>query len=425
MRRYSLLFSIAILICILLRIIIFVHYNPKKNADTLTYELLAQRISKLDLTGYDGDRTPVYPLLLALCKNNYKIVFFVQCLLGISTSILLFRLTYLSTGNEVAASIVALSYSLAIFWLSYEIYILTEVLSIFLTVLFITLFEAAIRKNSSTLYLLVGIIAAVATLTRPLLIVLPVTGFIFLAYLLIKQHKIIRTGPYVLPIIVLISGWCYVNKINTGYFTITTLSGYSLSNHSGGFMEKAPDKYRVIRDMYIEGRAKRIRQTGNHEMTIFKIDNEIRKRTGYTFAQLGEQLTRLSLELFTNHPFLYLRSVMISWINFWRPPGPSNQVVLARSGYTKIIFYLEALGLAVICLIFLILSVLIFTPFRSRLQLTTLDYLCFTIVWSASIIQALMEHGDNARYGLSFHAVTLYVVISTLTRLKRERVPDS
>ena len=52
-------------------------------------------------------------------------------------------------------------------------------------------------------------------------------------------------------------------------------------------------------------------------MTIWYAESEIKRKTGLSTAELSKQLTRMSLEMFAEHPLLYLESVARSWVRFW------------------------------------------------------------------------------------------------------------
>jgi hypothetical protein len=419
-------FWVVLFLCTILRLSLFIYYHPRATYDTTTYENLASKIRELDLTGHDGARTPVFPLILALAKNNREIVFAFHSFLGIVTTALLFLLTQRTTNDTTAAVIVALSYSLGLQWLSYEMYMLTETLSLFLVVLFVFLFEITIRMKSAAMYVLLGSVAAMATLTRPILIVLVFVGFAFLLYIHFYERRFRNLAYYVLPIALSLLGWCYINKIHTGYFTLTTLSGYSLTNHSGAFMERAPDKYRFVRDIYLKKRDEYARKTGSHAMTIFQIDEAMRKETGYSYGKLSEELRKLSIDLFIANPSLYAKSVLKAWINFWRPPGPSNQLSLARYTIGRTIFYIQTAYYLILYFAVLLISVLSLTPAHSILKLNLFDYFCISVIFAASVLQALIEYGDNPRYGLPFHPLTIYLAIAILSKIDfRFRVRNS
>jgi hypothetical protein len=67
--------------------------------------------------------------------------------------------------------------------------------------------------------------------------------------------------------------------VEAGYFGLTAPGGYSLTNHSGVFMELAPDRYAPIRDLYLHYRT----TLDNHTGTIWKAYPDIFESTAYSY----------------------------------------------------------------------------------------------------------------------------------------------
>ena len=88
----------------LVRLVLLLVYPPLRQPDTSTYLSLAQQIASLDLSSYDGGRTPMYPLLLLLGGQDARVVYFMQTLLGIAASVLLF-LTALELKRSITLAI--------------------------------------------------------------------------------------------------------------------------------------------------------------------------------------------------------------------------------------------------------------------------------------------------------------------------------
>ena len=59
--------------------------------DSEGYLDLAQRISNFDLTGYNGLRSPGYPILISFVNSNLYAVIFIQFGLGIITSVFQYK----------------------------------------------------------------------------------------------------------------------------------------------------------------------------------------------------------------------------------------------------------------------------------------------------------------------------------------------
>src|SRR6202050_1522176 len=293
-----------ILLCVLLRLAMILIYPAVEFPDTGGYRLLAQQLTNLNFSGYEGFRTPVYPLLLAVCGLNWDLVRFVQFLFGVSISAMLFILSYWRTNSVIPAFLVAASYSLSLNELFFESSILTESsCTFFLLVSLILLARLDLRKTRRTPknYTLLGTIASITVLCRPIFIYLPPVYFGFLAFnegtrstRLVERW---RLAYFAAPPIVLLLGWCMVNQLALGYFGLNTRTGYNLTNLSGTFMELAPAKYSRIRDIYLEFRT----SMGTTEDTIWKAEEQMRPDLKLSPLQLSEQLSAMSVEMFAEH----------------------------------------------------------------------------------------------------------------------------
>jgi hypothetical protein len=296
-------------------------YPAVEFADTGGYRLLAQQLTNLNFSGYEGFRTPVYPLLLAVCGLNWDLVRFVQFLFGVSISAMLFILTYWRTNSVIPAVLVGASYSLSLNELFFESSILTESsCTFFLVFSLILLARLDLRKPCTPKnQALLGTIASIIALCRPIFFYLPPVYFGFLAFNESAGSKRLldrwALAYFAAPPIVLLLGWCMVNQLALGYFGLNTRTGYNLTNLSGTFMELAPTKYSQIRDIYLEFRT----SMGTTEDTIWRAEEQMRRDLKLSPLQLSEQLSAMSVEMFVEHPLLYARAVAKSFAEFWTP----------------------------------------------------------------------------------------------------------
>ena len=226
------------------------------------------------------------------------------------------------------------------------------------------------------------------------------------------------------PTLLLALGWSAVNLHTIGYFGVTITTGFNLSNHSGGFMELAPPRYSRISDIYLRYRGWQIQQMGSHTMTIWLAEAEIERRLGLTPAQLSKQLTRMSLEMFARHPLLYLESVARAWARFWgigfyefvgaykeAAGGPFAYALLLAMGSWQLGINAAFLAIAGFCLT---------RWLRSRASFD-FDLGVIAIVLTGSIVQALMEYGENVRYLAPLAPLTIYVVVTFAWRALESR----
>jgi hypothetical protein len=138
--------------------------------------------------------------------------------------------------------------------------------------------------------------------------------------------------------------------------------------------------------------------------------------SGYSFYALSKVLTRISINLILQHPFLYFKNVISGWWMFWRTPvywsaGAFHFAWLA-DGFTPII-QIERAGIFSLNLLFIALSGLfiineLISAIRRKpslfrfLSLNPIVYIFswFLLgnIWIASILQTLLDHGDNPRF---------------------------
>ena len=85
-------FLILAIIVVLIRLGLFLTTEPRIAPDTSGYSSLASHILKLDFSGYSGERTPGYPLIIALSRMNFKAVMIFQLLMGVIISLSLYKI---------------------------------------------------------------------------------------------------------------------------------------------------------------------------------------------------------------------------------------------------------------------------------------------------------------------------------------------
>ena len=71
--------------------------HPNLFPDSGGFIQLAQMISNFNLSGYNGVRTPGYPLIIAICNMNLSLVVAFQMILGIFISLLMFFSMFFSS----------------------------------------------------------------------------------------------------------------------------------------------------------------------------------------------------------------------------------------------------------------------------------------------------------------------------------------
>ena len=461
-------------------------YPPVLYGDSQGYLDLAGQLRTLRFAAYNGARTPVYPLFLLLSGFSSKSGFdansirVIQNLTGIGVAAMLFLMVYWRTKSTSLAFISGLACGLDLSQLGFEQLILTEALCTFLLTLSVLLFQWALSEEQFgwRKHALLGIATALTILTRPLYVYLVP---LYLAFVALTRRRGScerselgwRLGAFAAPAGALLLGWCLFNWSTVGYFGITTQLGIGLTNHSGAFIELAPARYAGIRDPYLKARSKQIAETGSYVFAIFRAMAEIEAATGYDYVRLSQALTRMSLELFVEHPILYGRGVARGWLRFWDPPmwwrpvkvrlevhGALNHAQLtwfqqhaptaiqmviplfARNGWAREMKFevrdigpaafivtpapwyeslwgIEIWTLRAANLIFLLLVGCATLRFLLRRSSEQFDLCVIAIVLSASVVQAMLDYGENDRYGAPTSPLVFYTVLVAMWQCMR------
>ena len=170
-----------LLMCILVRVITWMVCVPtNQHADTEEYAALAYRFMTHDFRNYSADRTPVYSFLLLAAKLDYRVVWFIQNILGTATSLLLYAMAKDRTRKRGLAFLAGASNSIFLNQLMFEPFLMTETLAAFFLVLSLFLSLRFCRNcdlgrgGSHTLLLHLGVILGLAALLRPLFLYLPI-----------------------------------------------------------------------------------------------------------------------------------------------------------------------------------------------------------------------------------------------------------
>jgi hypothetical protein len=204
------------------------------------------------------------------------------------------------------------------------------------------------------------------------------------------------------PALVMVIGWTLYIYTTYGVFSLTTMSGYHLMQHTGNFFEYVPDQYAALRDTYIKYRDARVAEFGTQGNTIWEAIPEMERVSGLNFFQLSRTLERLSIQLIREHPDLYLRNVASGWWLFWRAPvyWAPQTIAPPLRGILEALVLVERGGLFLANLVFLVTSLLVlfWKKARRSLRVTSLMGLTACLVWAASILQTLLDHGDNPRF---------------------------
>ncbi len=368
-----------------------------------------------------GDRTPAYPLLLVLCGLNGWVVWVIQSVMGLVLSLMIFDMALRRTRQGPLSLLIGLACSLIPNVLTYEPFLLSEMLATFLVVASVWLMARCEGAGHPTFGHLpgVGLLVALAGLTRPLLLCLVPIYFCFVTFPwplanILKRPILKKAFLFAAPVIVLVLGWCEFNNLNHGFFTPTTRAGQQLMDQVAPYVELAPDRFAVLRDIWLKHRPQDETTDLDPQNYTWDALPEMEARTSKSEMQLLHDLTRLALYLEIHHPLLCLRRAEQGWIQFWGeasadeigwPQGLDVGFIEVAKPAMKFLVR-EVMGIFLVLALFSVpCAVLRWSIF------TRIDYLTFAITLWASIFSSITEFGNNFRFSVPFMPLIFYTVM--------------
>jgi hypothetical protein len=434
---------------ILVRLVLWMIYSPVHYSDTSSYRRLAESVLE-GFAHYDGTRTPGYPAFLALVGPDTR-VWVVQMALGGVVSLILFYLGWRISGRSWFGALLAVVHSINLGQLFFEANLLTETLTTFLLTAAFAGVYILLRQVSRPPWgvsAAIGLAVSLALLTRPLFIYLPVWVGLFIVLGATTsgvnhrgcawKTRLGRLVSFSLPVLLLVGGWALFIHQRFGDWGLTTMTGYHLVQHTGSYFEYVPDEYAALRDTYIQYRDAKIEATGTQTNAIWDAIPELCRVSRLNFYQLSRTLTRISIQLIREHPDLFLENVAEGWWMFWRAPVYWSATALRAPKLVEVIDALVAIGrtlLISVNAIFVIGSLLwaavCYLPARlidrlpamfhrlrdafrlgdgpSRFALSNHHFMLFlaSSIWITSILQSLLDHGDNPRFLLPLQSVVV------------------
>jgi hypothetical protein len=434
---------------VLIRLALWLTYSPVSFSDTHSYRRLAESVLN-GFSRYDDTRTPGYPAFLALVGPDVR-VWAVQMGLGVLISLILFYLGWRLSVRSWFGALLALAHSLNLGQLFFEANLLTETLTTFFLAAAFAGVYLLLKQQTRLHWALsaaTGLAVSLALLTRPLFVYLPVWVGLYLIFAAITsggsyrqlawKATLIRLVSYSVPVVLLVGVWVLFIHQRFGDWGLTTMTGYHLVQHTGSHFEYVPDEYAELRDTYVQYWDAKIAATGTQTNAIWEAIPEMSRVSGLNFYDLSPTLAHISTRLIIEHPDLFLRNVEEGWWMFWRAPVYWSAEALQAPGLTGAIRALvtaERILLVVVNTIYVLGSLawlaVCYLPARwvrrlpawfRRLQttfrpersnpgdaLTDHHFMLFLVgnIWITSILQSLLDHGDNPHFLLPLQSFVL------------------
>lgn len=413
-------FAVAMAVSLAARVDVVATTSPAWAPDSNGYMALAHLIGRGNVADDQGSRVPGYSLFLLAQAFHPNVVRASQELLGLLIATALFWIIWSLTRHPWLASIGALLYALNGGQILLESSILSETLA---TALLVGIAAALVacktrRSPRHSLLLLMGLAAGFLPLVRPLYLFVPLVCTLPVASMVRVRSRAfwLYLAPAILPVVL----WAGYLAFTFDYLGLQTDAAYGWANQAATFMKDAPDKDRVIRDIFLKQMAIAEQQTpagmpvGSN--VIWAAIPEMRKATGLSYPELGKGVQALSVQLLLSHPLGYARQVASAWVSFWKglwvpDPGSTWRPVGAMTRP----FYM--LGrylwmLVNLCFLLVVLGMLAIRAHLVRLaKLPSPAFWLVLIVLLSAIIQAAVEYGSAPRFGMPTQPYVSLVVM--------------
>jgi len=393
-------------------------YPMSKNFKDLTWILARFRFEH-----YIGERTFGYPIFMALCLNNNIAIMVAQFLVGIITWIFWYKTLKNLNFNSFQSFVITLFSGSFVHIFFFENAILYETLILFLTswifyLLSDEFFEKENKKTNWLLFVLVGYL----TFIKPFFVFVPCLIY---GFSVIKNFSFRNIISHRIVIIVsglsVYFGLSYINKLHTGYFVSSTFFGLNIAQNVVYFAENTSEEYKEFGEKYAFYREKTIREKKDVAMSIWYGSKELKNQTGIAyFPDYSAYLGEYAKTTIAMNKQKYLQQVVtISWVNFW--DCELYWEYLSFPTTFSQTFFKTLWRVQYPILIFLKILFLFLTPFYLfrflKNRKITFELVVVVSILTASILQALVTFGNNARFSYPFEYLMIFIVAMELKTL--------
>ncbi|GJM34818.1 MAG: hypothetical protein DHS20C18_38190 [Saprospiraceae bacterium] len=227
----------------LLNLALAIYATPISDwGDPAEYILLSESFLGWSTDVNMAHRSPLYSIILAgfmlVLKPPllYKVMVFLQYLLLAFTSWMIFLLFQRVFSAKKLALFTALLFNLSFATIFYGTLLQTEILTVFLVVLAVTILLNIYQKGNLKHYIALGAVVGLISLARFSAVPLIFTFFILLLIVLYRQKASARKWVFSLcaffvPYLLLINAWCVYNQYNNGFYGLFPHSGQGVSKN--------------------------------------------------------------------------------------------------------------------------------------------------------------------------------------------------
>ena len=428
-----------------LRLALILTHSPVLGNDSASYLDLAHRLGAWHLAGGSGSRTPGYPALLLVLGYSPTAAWCLQAVIGILSSLLVYRLVLALGGWHRVALLAALLFSCDLEFLELERTILTETVTTFLLLLAGTQTVSLLRGSRSrsagsnrieqrAAFVLALAVCALC-LVRPDM--LAVSAFFALSCALgaargtgsgTWRTRLRRSGAgrravrlllaTLAPALAALIGWAIVNRETIGVTTVSTVLGHNMIDHMAPEVRVQPGGDRPITAVYVAARSRRLATTSNLANLSYAAETAMERAAHLDTAHLSGRLLSIGLHTALAHPFAYLRSSIRQWPSFFLPPNYADQF---RSGPIRLAWKLERAVRLLIGAAFVLLcaGALIASRVGRRTGMSVPAGVLAAAVGIGLLVASFLAFGETGRYGTVYYPFMLAITLTALPRQLR------
>lgn len=406
-----------ILIGFFTRLLLALFYlKVTKVPDSWSFMTLSEHLLNFNLNGYNGERSPGYPLLIVFGFGTMKLTVVYQFVLGVLTTLFWYDTLLAFKFSKKHSFWISIFISSFLYHFFYETSILAETVTLFfISILFWMLSKNKLESTNGMVLMGISLFFGYLVLIKPFFVFLPFLIYGLYVLKSISWKNIVNKKIIFLffPVLAYL-GWSYINKVNTNHFVSTTYLGLNTAQNCVYFAEKAPNEFEWISKPYVKYREKAIRENKEVAMSIWYAYNDsVFSKYNLPFPDFSNELGKYAKSTIQNNKIDYFHQVVErSFVDFWKVYDIKKHVVFQNKVTDLIINFSWNIQKGIIQLFkILFIAIGLYYVFQSFvLRILTKETIIILLIFTTSILQAIVTYGTNAKYAYPFEFMMIIIV---------------
>lgn len=336
-------------------------------------------------------RVPVYPLLLIATNSVSQLsvsLFFVQYLLYfISVFLLVAAMLQSGLDKKLVFIVTLLLVSPLLVQMVYQA--MTEALSFALVN---TIFAIYVLVKAKYKFLLLGLLAAMVTLTRPSF---QLTSLLMTALFFVTEKSKLSSFMFFIAFATPIFLFSFFNKQRFNFFGITPATGWHLTTKTALFIEDWPDKN--MRPLMIRERNENLVNKSSHtgSMFVWSLPPLLQDSLRQNYVEVSKYMMKNNVALIKSHPLEYLSAVGRSLVDYTFPNAISAKARgMKKAIYSAVQFFYIYFSLVLTVMVFVCMWL-----FRKRINTAWLyPFLLTAIIIFSNYFASIAAEVGSSRH---------------------------